>query len=103
MVRRETERWQCDLPKCSPNFPPTVAAPILFSAFFLSQAIGLYQVRKFKVLLERERIEEASSRQAMEPILLAERDRDFLKELRKDRDWEKQLMSDVKGWEVGRL
>ena len=33
--------------------------------------------------------------------MLAERDREFLKQLRKNRDAEEKLMKDVEGWEVG--
>ena len=41
------------------------------------------------------------SRLAMEPVLMAERDREYLKQLRRNRDWEAKLMDDVDGWEVG--
>ena len=33
--------------------------------------------------------------------MLAERDREFLKQLRRNRDAEEKLMADVEGWEVG--
>ena len=38
---------------------------------------------------------------AIEPLMLAERDREFLKQLRRNRDAEEKLMKDVEGWEVG--
>ena len=38
---------------------------------------------------------------AITPLMLAERDREYLKQLRKNRDAEEKLMSDVEGWEVG--
>ena len=38
---------------------------------------------------------------AITPLMLAERDREFLKQLRKNRDAEEKLMKDVEGWEVG--
>ena len=38
---------------------------------------------------------------AITPLMLAERDREFLKQLRKNRDAEEKLMADVEGWEVG--
>ena len=38
---------------------------------------------------------------AIEPLMLAERDREFLKQLRRNRDAEEKLMADVEGWEVG--
>ena len=40
-------------------------------------------------------------RLVMEPVLLAERDREYLRQLRRNRDWEKELMKDVPGWVVG--
>lgn len=41
-----------------------------------------------------------SARLAVYPMLLAERDREYLKQLRKNRDAEAELMKDVPGWEV---
>ena len=38
---------------------------------------------------------------AITPLMLAERDREFMKQLRKNRDAEEKLMKDVEGWEVG--
>ena len=38
---------------------------------------------------------------AIEPLMLAERDREYLKQLRRNRDAEEKLMADVEGWEVG--
>ena len=38
---------------------------------------------------------------ALEPLMLAERDREYLKQLRRNRDAEEKLMADVEGWEVG--
>ena len=38
---------------------------------------------------------------ALQPMLQAERDRQFLKRLVKNREWETELMKDVPGWEVG--
>ena len=32
---------------------------------------------------------------------MAERDREYLRQLRKNRDYEAELMKDVPGWEVG--
>ena len=46
-------------------------------------------------------IEDYSARRAIEPLLLAERDREFLRQVRKNRDKEADLMKDVAGWEVG--
>jgi len=38
---------------------------------------------------------------ALEPMLCAEKDRVTLKEIRRLRDVEEDLMKDVPGWEVG--
>ncbi|CAH1374015.1 hypothetical protein MTP99_015386 [Tenebrio molitor] len=46
-------------------------------------------------------IEQRSGRLGIFPILLAERDREYLKQLRRNRDEEAKLMENVEGWEVG--
>ena len=46
-------------------------------------------------------VEMKSASLAITPLMLAERDREFLKQLRKNRDAEEKLMKDVEGWEVG--
>ncbi|KAL1139813.1 hypothetical protein AAG570_006790 [Ranatra chinensis] len=51
--------------------------------------------------IERERIEKRSSMLAIMPLLQAERDREYLKQLRRNRDEEAKLMANVEGWEVG--
>ncbi|XP_071449667.1 NADH dehydrogenase [ubiquinone] 1 alpha subcomplex subunit 13 [Hetaerina americana] len=52
--------------------------------------------------IKRERIEMRSSRLALFPLLMAERDRAYLKQLRRNRDAEEKLMANVEGWEVGK-
>ncbi|KAJ3664811.1 hypothetical protein Zmor_000354 [Zophobas morio] len=51
--------------------------------------------------LHRNEIEMRSGRFAIFPLLLAERDREYLKQLRRNRDEEAELMKNVEGWEVG--
>lgn len=46
-------------------------------------------------------IEQRSSDFAIYPLLLAERDREYLKQLRRNRDSEAELMVNVEGWKVG--
>lgn len=41
-----------------------------------------------------------SAHHAILPALIAERDREYLKQLRRNRDEEAKLMANVKGWEV---
>merc|ERR1719323_2347724 len=57
--------------------------------------------RPYKQGLYRGRIEERAAALALEPMMLAERDREYLKQLRRNRDCERDLMKDVEGWEVG--
>lgn len=47
------------------------------------------------------KIEQRSAIFALYPLLLAEKDRAFLKQLRKNRDEEASLMANVEGWKVG--
>uniref|UniRef100_A0A336MTR1 NADH dehydrogenase [ubiquinone] 1 alpha subcomplex subunit 13 n=1 Tax=Culicoides sonorensis TaxID=179676 RepID=A0A336MTR1_CULSO len=51
--------------------------------------------------LHREEVENRSAVNVMYPLLLAERDREYLKQLRRNRDEEAELMKNVKGWKVG--
>lgn len=60
--------------------------------------IYLYYIN-YKRILKHE-IELRSSKMAIYPMLLAERDREYLKQLRRNRDAERELMKNVKGWEV---
>lgn len=46
-------------------------------------------------------IEQRSSALAVLPLLMAERDRAMLKQLRKNREEEGKLMANVEGWKVG--
>ncbi|KAL1387524.1 hypothetical protein pipiens_012718, partial [Culex pipiens pipiens] len=49
----------------------------------------------------RNEVEMRGARNVIYALLLAERDREYLKQLRRNRDEEAALMKDVKGWEVG--
>jgi len=48
-------------------------------------------------------MESRGARYAIRPMLIAERDRAYLKQLRINRDEEERLMANVPGWEVGTL
>ena len=50
---------------------------------------------------ERETIEMRSGKLALYPLLFAERDREYLKQVRRNRDEETELMKNVPGWKVG--
>lgn len=72
----------------------------LFAGFTAVTIGGLYLYYiNYKKILKHE-IELRSSKMAIYPMLLAERDREYLKQLRRNRDAERELMKDVKGWEV---
>lgn len=62
-------------------------------------ALYLFYLNYKKV--ERDNIEMRSARHAIMPLLFAERDREYLKQLRRNRDEEAKLMANVPGWEVG--
>ncbi|XP_059486362.1 NADH dehydrogenase [ubiquinone] 1 alpha subcomplex subunit 13 [Neocloeon triangulifer] len=51
--------------------------------------------------LKKHRIEMRSGSLAITPLLLAEKDREMLRQLRRNRDEETILMANVPGWEVG--
>lgn len=61
-------------------------------------ALYLYYLNYKQIV--RDEIEMRSAKMAIYPMLLAERDREFLKQLRRNRDAEAELMKDVPGWEV---
>lgn len=61
--------------------------------------LGIYYLTAKKV--RRDEIEMRSAQNVIYPILIAERDREFLRQLRRNRDEEAELMKNVPGWEVG--
>ncbi|KAK2163434.1 hypothetical protein LSH36_79g02039 [Paralvinella palmiformis] len=52
---------------------------------------------------KKDELEMREGRIAIHPLILAERQRMFLKQLRKNRDEENELMKSVPGWETGTL
>jgi NADH dehydrogenase (ubiquinone) 1 alpha subcomplex subunit 13 len=61
--------------------------------------LGIYYANTKKI--KANEIEMRSARLALQPLLFAERDREYLKQLRRNRDEEASLMKDVEGWTVG--
>lgn len=51
--------------------------------------------------IKREEVEMRSSKLALLPVLISERDREYLKQVRRNRDEEANLMKNVPGWKVG--
>ncbi|KAI5634370.1 GRIM-19 protein domain-containing protein [Phthorimaea operculella] len=73
----------------------------LFAAYAVVTTGALYLFYLTEKQIKRHEIELRSNKMAIYPMLLAERDRAFLKQLRKNRDEEERLMADVPGWKVG--
>lgn len=69
----------------------------------ISYALGITGYGMGQKVHRAERLERQSMRNAIQPFLLAERDRQLLSQMRKNRDYERELMKDVEGWEVGTL
>lgn len=90
----------------SVNFKRVPLKPILspkaLAGAFAAVSVGAWYMYYLtdKQLL-REEIEMRSCRNVMLPIVMAERDRLYLKELRRNRDEEAKLMENVPGWKVG--
>lgn len=63
--------------------------------------MGLYIYYLNAKMIRREEIEMRSAQHVLYPVLFAERDREYLKQLRRNRDEEAKLMANVPGWEVG--
>lgn len=73
----------------------------LFAAYagFTTVGLSLYYLNCKEN--HRNEVEMRGARNVIYALLLAERDREYLKQLRRNRDEEAALMKDVKGWEVG--
>merc|ERR1711913_235755 len=76
-------------------------APLIYGGLFASMAYGAYQYKRGMRQVFKNEVEMKSASLAITPLMLAERDREFLKQLRRNRDAEEKLMKDVEGWEVG--
>ncbi|XP_020282715.1 NADH dehydrogenase [ubiquinone] 1 alpha subcomplex subunit 13 [Pseudomyrmex gracilis] len=69
--------------------------------FIAASSYGLFAYYLTFLRNRRNQIEMRSARFAIWPALIAERDRAVLKQMRRNRDEEAELMKNVKGWEVG--
>lgn len=63
-------------------------------------AASLYIYHLTHKEIKRNEIEMRSGRHALLPLLLAERDREYLKQIRINREEEENLMANVEGWKV---
>lgn len=77
-----------------------VAGWQLFAAY-IGISVSTYMIyRNTRSQIEKQRVEMRSSTLAMLPLLLAERDREHLKTMYRNREAEAKLMADVPGWKV---
>lgn len=72
----------------------------IFAIYTLATAFGFYMHSRTSNAIKREDIEIRSARNVMIMTLMPERDREYLKQLRRNRDEEASLMANVPGWEV---
>ncbi|KAL4710961.1 hypothetical protein ACJJTC_017926 [Scirpophaga incertulas] len=73
----------------------------MFAGYIGITAGAMYLYRLNCKQIKRDEIEMRSAKMAIYPMIIAERDREFLKQIRRNRDEEAKLMADVPGWEVG--
>ncbi|KAK0427709.1 hypothetical protein QR680_010383 [Steinernema hermaphroditum] len=84
------------------TFPKVVWRPgVMCGVIFGCTAYGAFQTFSTKKHLMTEKFEDTDIHNAMEPFLTAERDRQWLKMLKKNRDLENEVMKDVPGWVTG--
>ena len=75
--------------------------PRLVAAFLAVHLAGLAHFRYKQRQFERRTVEENSARMAMEPMLLAEYDRQLIREVGRARADEEELFEGQDWWEVG--
>lgn len=75
----------------------------IFAGYIGITAGAMYLYHLNYKQIKKNEIEMRSAKMAIYPMLLAERDREYLKQLRRNRDAEAELMRDVPGWEVSTL
>ncbi|XP_049872289.1 NADH dehydrogenase [ubiquinone] 1 alpha subcomplex subunit 13-like [Pectinophora gossypiella] len=73
----------------------------LILGYFAMTAGALYLYSLNHKKIKKHEIELRSSKMAIYPVLLAERDREYLRQLRRNRDEEDKLMAGVPGWKTG--
>ncbi|VDM42363.1 unnamed protein product [Toxocara canis] len=84
------------------TFPKTVWRPgVVVGVVFGASVYGVFQAFANKKRIMTEKFEDVDIQSAMEPFLTAERDRHWLRLLKKNRDLENEVMKDVPGWKTG--
>merc|ERR1711872_916712 len=72
-----------------------------FAAYGVVTTAAAFQFFETYKQVKQNEIEMHSATPALQPLLIAERDRAWLKQLSQNRDEEEKLMANVEGWEVG--
>lgn len=72
----------------------------MIGTYIACTAAGLVVYYLTAKKVKRDEIEMRSAQNVIFPLLIAERDREFLRQLRRNRDEEAELMKNVPGWEV---
>lgn len=80
---------------------PILNAKWLIGGYIAISGASFYIYHLTQKEITRDEIEMRSCRNVMMPVLIAERDREYLKQLRRNRDEEEKLMANVPGWVVG--
>ncbi|KAF5278650.1 hypothetical protein FQA39_LY00692 [Lamprigera yunnana] len=88
------------------NFQRNPARTVISAPGMILGYFGITGISCFLFYLNNKRIhrldlERRSAEFAIKPLLMAERDREYLKQLRRNRDAERELMKNVEGWKVG--
>lgn len=80
---------------------PILSSKLLFGGYVSVSLAALYMYYLTDKKINREEVEMRASRHAIFPLLQAERDRAYMKQVRRNRDEEAKLMANVPGWVVG--
>ncbi|BES87717.1 unnamed protein product [Nesidiocoris tenuis] len=79
-----------------------IGAKSLIAGYLAMSGAAFYLYFQNYKKIHRDDVEVRSSMMAITPLLMAEHDREYLKQLRRNRDEEAKLMANVKGWETGK-
>ncbi|RCN25428.1 GRIM-19 protein [Ancylostoma caninum] len=86
------------------TFPKVFWRPgVVVAAVFGATVYGSFDAIAKKKARVTEKFEDIDITNAMQPFLTAERDRFWLKLLKKNRELEEEVMKDVPGWKTGAL
>ncbi|CAD5206214.1 unnamed protein product [Bursaphelenchus okinawaensis] len=78
-------------------FRPIIVIPVISAAC----TYGVYQTWSQQRQLITRKFEDTDLHTAMEPFLKAERDRKYLKTVKRNFELEEEIMKDVPGWQTG--